>query len=52
MQQKHSSTKQKWADQHSLGKNKSEMAYTLLLIYRLKVYDLLILCNDIILNIR
>jgi len=40
MQQKHSSTEEKWRDQHSLGNNKSEIAYTLLLIYRLKVCDL------------
>jgi len=37
MQQELSSTKEKWRDQHSLGSNKSEIVYTLLLIYRLKV---------------
>jgi len=52
MQQKHSSTKEKWRDQHSSGSNKSEMAYTLLLIYRFKMCDLPMLCNNIILNIR
>ena len=52
VQQKRSSTKEKRKDQRSIRSNKSEMAYTLLLIYRFKVCDMPVLSNNIILNIR
>jgi len=52
VQQKRNSTKEKRKDQRSIRSNKSEMAYTLLLIYRFKVCDMPVLSNNIILNIR